>query len=674
MADSAKPETLQVPAANATATAEAARVFISYASPDAAVAAALVDALERHGVACWIAPRDVDAGALYADAIVRAIGSAKAFVLVLSENSIDSSHVGKEVERASSKKRTIFALRIDAAPLTPALEYFLSESQWVEAQAGKMEPAYAKLIGAIRKSAPTAPGFIPPLTPSAGKAPAAHPRSRRTRVLLAAGLAIVAVALAVLLVGRFWPAKHGTAEEPTTAATNVVNDKSIAVLPFTDMSEKKDQGYFADGMAEEILDLLTKIPQLTVISRTSSFQFKGRDVDVKTIGATLGTRYIVEGSVRKLGDRFRITAQLIDTRDGSNRWSETYDRNIDDAFKVQDEIAASLVRALEIAVGAGELPARLIPKNAAAYNLYLRGLQAFDRNNHDGFEQAADLFQQALDLDPQFAAAASGLANVELFVAQWGYVAPKVGYERARQAAKLAINLDSRLAGPHIILSAVHVQYDWDWTSAAHELDLATALNPRDPMVHAFRGILSLSTGRLDDATSKLNAALRLEPLTPNILFNLGWARYWSGHLPEAEESFRRALQVSPTYESVHYYLGHVLLSRGDLANSLAEMERESDEESRIAGIASVQFAMGHKAESDAALTHLTKLAADDWASGIASVHAIRNEPDAAFEWLDRAYAQKDEDLYLIKGNPLFRNVARDPRYAAFLRKMNLPE
>jgi tetratricopeptide (TPR) repeat protein len=320
------------------------------------------------------------------------------------------------------------------------------------------------------------------------------------------------------------------------------------------------------------------------------------------------------------------------------------------------------------------LPARLTPKNAAAYNFYLRGRQAFDRFNRDGFEQAADLFQQALDLDPKFAVAANGLANVDLFVAQWGYVAPKVGYERARRAANLAITLDPRLSGPHIILSAVDAQYDWDWAAAQHELDLATALNPRDPMLHAFRGLLALSTGRLDDATSQLNFALRLEPLSPNILFNLGWARYWSGHLPEAEASFRRALQVSPTYESIHYYLGHVLLSRGDLPKALAEMEQELDEESRIAGIASVQFAMGHKAEADAALAQLTKLSADDWASGIASVHAIRNEPDAVFEWLDRAYAQKDEDLYIIKGNPLFRNVARDPRYAAFLRKMNLPE
>jgi adenylate cyclase len=171
-----------------------------------------------------------------------------------------------------------------------------------------------------------------------------------------------------------------------------------------------------------------------------------------------------------------------------------------------------------------------------------------------------------------------------------------------------------------------------------------------------------------------MNAALRLDPLSPNILFTMGWIHFWSGRLPEAESAFRKSLQISPTYESAHYYLGHVLLARGELNDALAQMEHELDEESRAAGIASVEFAMGHKKESDAALAQLTKQSANDWASGIASTHAIRSEPDAAFQWLERAYAQKDEDLYLIKGNPLFRNVAGDPRYAAFLRKMNLPE
>jgi tetratricopeptide (TPR) repeat protein len=234
--------------------------------------------------------------------------------------------------------------------------------------------------------------------------------------------------------------------------------------------------------------------------------------------------------------------------------------------------------------------------------------------------------------------------------------------------------LDPRLAEPHQILALIAIQYDWDWPAAARENERANELDPRYPISRATGGVLSLALGRLDDATSQMNAALRLDPLSPNIQFLRGWALFWSGHLPEAEASFRRVLQISPTYESAHYYLGHVLLAHGNLAGALDEMDHELDEESRLAGIASVQFAMGNIRESDAALAQLTKQSAEGWASGIASVHAIRSEPDAAFKWLDRAYAQKDEDLYLIKGNPLFRNVARDPRYAEFLRKMKLPE
>jgi len=249
-------------------------VFISYASRDAGVATALVESLERHGIACWIAPRDVDAGAPYADSIVRAISGAKALVLVLSENSVASMHVSKEVERASSKRRPVIALRIDDAPLSPALEYFVGESHWIDARAGGMDAALAKLISAIRKSAPTAPGVVAPVTLSAGEAPAAHREGRRSQMLLATGLAVVAVAIGALLADKFWPAKHVARQQPGAPATSgapdiapgttAIPDKSVAVLPFLDMSEKKDQEYFSDGLSEELIDMLTKIPDLRV--------------------------------------------------------------------------------------------------------------------------------------------------------------------------------------------------------------------------------------------------------------------------------------------------------------------------------------------------------------------------------------------------------------------------
>jgi len=385
-------------------------------------------------------------------------------------------------------------------------------------------------------------------------------------------------------------------------------------------------------------------------------------------------RYAVEGSVRKSADQFRITAELVDTRDGSQRWSETYDRSIGETFTVQDAIAANLVRELELAVGGQEFPARSMPNNPAVYDLYLRGAQAYDRYDREGYDRAADLYQQALDLDRTFAPAAIGLAQVLVARAQWGYVAPNIGYEQARQAAENASKLDPQASAPHQVLSEVHSQYDWDWAGALSEADRAIALDPHDTTGYMAKALVLHSLGRLTESDTELSHAASLDPLNPAVYFNRGWTLLWSGRLPEAEESLRRTLQISPTYESAHFYLGHVLLLRGDTAGALTQMQQEPDQESRLAGISAVQFAMGHRKESDLALEQLTRMAAGDWASGIALVHAIRNEPEAAFTWLDRAYAQKDEDLYIIKGNPLLRNVVRDPRYAAFLRKLNLPD
>ncbi len=309
--------------------------FLSYASHDAGTANSVCQFLESHGVSCWLAPRDVRPGTEYADAIVGAINEAKAVVLLLSGSAVASSHVGREVERAASKHKQIIAFRIDAAPLSRALEYFLSNSQWIDVAALGMPAALAKLAEAVGAAATSTSGPIVPVIP--GK--------KKGRVAVIAGL------LALVVAGGsgvyFWSSSRNGPKAPTSM---VITDRSIAVLPFVDMSEKHDQEYFGDGMAEEILNLLVKIPDLKVIGRTSSFQFKGKTDDLRKVGTALGAAYVVEGSVRRSGNHIRVTAQLIDTRDGAHRWSDTYDREASDTLKVQDEIAASLVRALQLEV------------------------------------------------------------------------------------------------------------------------------------------------------------------------------------------------------------------------------------------------------------------------------------------------------------------------------------
>jgi TolB-like protein len=543
-----------------TANGSTPPVFVSYASKDAAVAAALVAELERHGIVCWIAPRDVKAGALYADAIVRAISGAKAFVLVLSESAIASSHVSREIERAASKKRPIIALRIDVAPLTPALEYFLSESQWVTAEAANIDAAYARLIESIREPARGAPESLVAAAPgrSAGTASATHRKSRRNRILFAAGLTIVAVALASLLANKFWPTKHTALQQSTPSAKNVVSDKSIAVLPFVDLSEKHDQEYFADGMAEEVIDLLANIPGLKVIGRTSSFQFKGKSQDLRAIGIALGVSYVVEGSVRRSGERLRVTAQLIKAQDGSHAWSETYDEPVGDTLKVQDRIASNLARALQVTLGADYQPVRPSFKSAEAYDFYLRGRHAFDREDKEGLESAAAYFQQVLELDPSSVPALEWLAAAQAEIAAFGYLEPREAYEAARRFAQRALALDPRSSNAYVTLSGVHLEYDWDWAAAERDAREALRLKPRDPLAIGNLGEVYEALGRWDEATRLFKAALVLDPLITDWYAQLGNVQVATGRLSEAEASIRKQVQISPTRSEGHYDLGWI--------------------------------------------------------------------------------------------------------------------
>jgi TolB-like protein len=594
-------------------------VFVSYASQDAAVANSIVESLEQHGLKCWVAPRDVKPGAQYADAIVRAINEARAVVLVMSGSGVASPHVGKEIERGSSKRKPIIAFRIDAAPLNHALEYFLSESQWIDVPALGIQAALARLKEAV--------GHESSNSPQAGPAVA------------------------------------------------IVSDKSIAILPFMDMSEKKDQEYFADGMAEEIIDLLVKIPELKVTARTSSFQFKGQTRDLRTIASRLGVAYVLEGSVRKSGDRLRVTARLIDSRDETHLWSQTYDRNLNDVLKMQDEIAATLVRALQIEVSGEGIVSRPALRNTEAYTLYLQGRHAIDRFDQPGAEQAIGDFERVLELDPSFAPAELWLGSAYFNLGLGGFMPPTIAFEKARRATERALKLDPNLARAHAQLGDIHRTYDWDWAAADRELKQALALAPADGNILFYAAVQSLGMGRWDEALKQVNAALAQDPLRPPPYLVLCYIQLRRGRLEEAEVAAHRFLEINPTGALAHYIPGNVLLVRGQAAAALTEFSKETVEAARLGGSAMAYFAMGRKADSDAALAQLLNNHADRYPFRIAQVYAFRGETDEALKWLDLAYAQKDSGgLSVIKGDPLFKKIEGDPRFKAFLRKMNLPE
>jgi TolB-like protein/tetratricopeptide (TPR) repeat protein len=460
----------------------------------------------------------------------------------------------------------------------------------------------------------------------------------------------------------------------TAVKAIVAPDKSVAVLPFADMSEKKDQGYFADGIAEEVLDRLAKVPGLKVVGRASSFQFKGAGTDPGAIGAALGVSYLLQGSVRRDGDRVRVTAELLDARNGSQKWSDHFDSEVVDVLQVQDTIATGLARALQIAVEADTAP-RASVKSPQALDAYLRGLQSLDRDTQEGAEAAVAQFQQALSLDPTFAPAAIDLARAYLYIGDLGWLAPRIAFERAREAAVLAQRLDPKSPMPHVFLAEIHVVYDWDWAGADRELQQAFALGPRDTYGAQVASWLAAALGHWDEARQFALEAIALDPLNANAHGAIGLEVYLrSGNLAEAERSLRRALQIAPEYATGHYYLGEVLMLQGHLDAAQAEFGRETLDDGQLEGSAMAQFAAGRKADSDAQLAEAIRHNGASWASEIARVYAFRGEKDHAFEWLDRAYEARDEDLYFMKADPLFKNLEPDPRYKAFLRKMNLPE
>jgi tetratricopeptide (TPR) repeat protein len=382
--------------------------------------------------------------------------------------------------------------------------------------------------------------------------------------------------------------------------------------------------------------------------------------------------YVLEGSVRKSVDHLRVTAQLIDSRTGTHLFSQTYARNLSDVLKMQDEIAASIVRALQIEVSYGLVP-RPALRSSEAYNVFLLGLHAINGYNQQGFEQAASYFQRALELDPVFANAAAGLSVAYDNLGEYYYMPAPEAFEKARRAAELALKLDPNHAIAHAMLGNIHVVYDWDWPAADREFKVALDLAPNDSVILLFAGQHSLIVGRWDEALKLLNASLERDPLNPSYYFVLNMVQSRRGRLAEAETAMRRTLEISPAFSFAHYDLGVVLLARGQAEAALAETMKEADERGRAGGSTMAYFALGRKADSDAALVQWLKYA-NELPFSSAEIHGYRGELDEAFKWLDRAYVQKDAGVAFIKGDPLLKNIEGDPRYKAFLKKMNLPE
>jgi adenylate cyclase len=451
-----------------------------------------------------------------------------------------------------------------------------------------------------------------------------------------------------------------------------ISDKSIAVLPFADMSVARDQEYFSDGLSEELLNLLSKIPELKVIGRTSSFSFKGKNEDLRIIGEKLGVAHILEGSVQKDGNKVRVTAQLIKATDGSHLWSQKYDRDLKGIFELQDEIAADVVQQLKLkllevpsAKGSGS-------GNVEAYNLILQGNYFYDKLDKESVAKAVDFYNQALIIDSNDARAWAKLANAISRQSWQNYIDQNPGYEKARHAALKAISLDNTFAVGYLELADIKLYHDLDWKGAKETYQKALSLEPRNAEILTGTGSLNEAIGSWKEAASFYKQAIQLDPLKPIYYLNLGNNQTAVGKINEGILSFKKALEIDPRFQRGHLYQGrnYLLLGKKDLA--LKEMQQENLELFRIFGLALVYHGLGNKKVADERLKDFTAKYQNEWNYLLAELHAFRGEKDMAFMYLENAYNKKDSWLVFLKGDPLLKNLWSDNRYKAFLKKMNL--
>jgi serine/threonine protein kinase/TolB-like protein len=497
-----------------------------------------------------------------------------------------------------------------------------------------------------------------------------HPgASVATAAALAASIGLVAVApngwFSALLAGGGGPG---------ASIGSLAPDKSIAVLPFVDLSEARNQEYFSDGLSDELIDHLARTGDLRVIARTSSFQFKGRNEDVRLIASKLGVANVLEGSVRKVGSTIRVTAQLIKGSDGSHLWSQTYDRDLTDVFRVQDDICGTVASALHAALSADPRANPAPERNIEAYNAFLRGWYFYQRATQEDLKKSVAAYREALRLDPGYARAWAELARAYVRQGNWQWATVEDAYGRARDAALHALAIEPNQALAHRMLGYVYWDYDLNRDAGQAEFKKSRELDPSDADALSALTVVALAFGRIDEAIELKRRNAEADPLNALMLDDLASLYLDAGRPADAERAVRKALALDPAYTGGHCSLGMMLLARGQPELALQEMLRENDQVARAGCVPFAYWALGRTAEADAAVALLIDKYSDLSSYVIAQVFAFEGKTDAAFEWLERAYRQRDLGLTMVRIDYLFRGLRGDPRFSALLAKMKMPQ
>jgi adenylate cyclase len=453
---------------------------------------------------------------------------------------------------------------------------------------------------------------------------------------------------------------------------------SIAVLPFVNMSVDREQEYFCDGLAEELINALSKTEDLKVAARTSAFSFKGKDVKVSEIGQALNVGAVLEGSVRKAGNRLRIIVQLINASDGYHLWSERYDRQMEDVFEIQDEITLAIVEALKVKLLGAERAAllRRYTENTEAYHLYLKGRYYWNKRTE--LKKGIEYFQQAIELDPNYALSYVGLADCYNLLAGHSGLSPKETFPRAKVAALKALELDGKLAEAHASLGFVMYRFDWDWLGAEREFKRALEMNPSYATANHWYGEFLALMGRFGESIAEMRRAQELDPLSLPINTDMGQSFFFARQYHQAEEQFRKTLEIDPNFVRAHVLLGECYeqMLRYDEAEAEFQkaVEQSGGKTLTLAALGHAYAMSGKRTAAQKMLDDLVELAQKDYVSpyDIAVIHTGLGEPDLAFAWLDKAYQDRSVWSVCLQVDPRLDTLRQDARFTELLRGVNL--
>jgi len=489
-------------------------------------------------------------------------------------------------------------------------------------------------------------------------------------------MALLALALVYFAVDKFFisPAREAgqlqaaRTEGRTEAIVAAYGDKSIAVLPFRDTSEKHDQGYLSDGLAEQLTRQLAQLRDLRVISRSSTFALRDANLSMADIGRKLDVRYVLEGSVARAGERIRVTVHLVETHSDTDLWSDVYDRPIDDIFAVQDQIAAGVVKQLQVKLFDGSLrPVR--KTDPKAYDLVLQA-RHMDLQETSDYERHIDLLEQALEIDPKFVDALSALSIAYASMANFGLLQGEEGYRKSREAANRALAIDPENSQALSELADIALRHDNNLTLAAQYMQRALATGNANLNDLNIAEDVAKSLGRMQDAIAIDEYIISRDPLQSIAFSQAGIAYQQGGMLDKSINTSRTALDMEPGQPVTRFIIGSSLLLQGRGEQALAEMRKEPFEPFRLFGLAMAYHTLADRTRSDAALAETVDKYGKDAAYNIAYVHAWRGENDQAFAWLDKAMEYKDTGLPMIAVEPLFGRLHSDPRWLPLLRRL----